>query len=147
MIQQKKISVDMIANALKSKGYRRTSGRIALLELLLQEGRPLNVREILERSKTLPLDQATLYRALEDLSHTGIVSRVDLNTGTARYEYTPKRPHHHHLVCTKCKTVEDVELCAVSALQEKVLKDSGNFKSIYSHNLEFFGMCNRCSKA
>ncbi len=146
MAQCKKAGTKTIVETLQTKGYRLTTGRIALLELLLEAGRPLNVREILESWKGHPLNQVTLYRALENLSDTGVINRVDLNTGTARYEYTPNKPHHHHLVCTKCDVVEDVESCTVSTLQKKVLSGSRRFKSIYSHNLEFFGICRSCAK-
>ena len=135
-----------IHEALRAGGFRVTGGRVALLELLLGARKPLSIQDVLERWDGTPPDQTTLYRTLTDLAATGIVRRVDLNTGTAHFEYTPDRPHHHHIVCNDCGTIEDIEHCAVDALQQKLVQGSVLFKDIYSHNLEFFGRCTDCAK-
>ncbi len=135
----------LFAGVLRAKGFRATPGRMRLLELLEKADEPLSIRDILKRAKSDLLDQVTLYRALESFSKSGIVRRVDLNNGIARYEYGLGK-HHDHLVCTGCGAVEDVEKCAVSNLEASVVKSSRRFTSIYSHNLEFFGSCKSCSK-
>jgi|SRR6185503_3012266 len=136
-------ATENIEKALKERGYRCTSSRIALLKMLLKEARPLSIQEILELWSKQKPNQVTLYRALESLASTGMINRVDLNSGVARYEYTPNT-HHHHLVCTNCKVLEDIATCSVSSLKNTILKNS-KFTSIYSHTLEFFGLCNRCA--
>ena len=146
-VQAKEQSVGAadLREALRAGGFRVTGGRVALLELLFGARKPLSIQGVLERWKGTPPDQATLYRTLTDLAAAGIVRRVDLNTGTAHFEYTPDRPHHHHIVCDGCGVIEDVESCAVGALQQELAKSS-QFASIYSHNLEFFGRCTGCAK-
>ena len=134
-----------IREVLKKNGYRVTAGRVRLLEILQKAGKPLSIRDILKRAKGGLLDQVTLYRALESFSKRGVVARADLNSGVARYEYTQDKKHHHHLVCTGCGVVEDVEHCSIEALEKNAVKNSRRFKSIYSHNVEFFGSCNRCA--
>jgi Fe2+ or Zn2+ uptake regulation protein len=127
---------------LKEHGYRATSGRIALLTLLWKENKPLTVDEIKKRLES-KLDMVTLYRALEALSKSGVVHRVELGHGHAHYELEKK--HHHHVVCTDCGEIEDVEVAEIEGLEARLSKSTRRFKSIYSHNVEFFGLCKACS--
>jgi Fe2+ or Zn2+ uptake regulation protein len=125
---------------LRKRGFRITAGRVRLLRLLKKSAKPLSIREILALWEKAP-DQATLYRTLTDLADAGIVRRVDLNTGIARFEYTPDKPHHHHIICTRCGEVQDLETCPLPPRNK-----TPGFKNIYSHNLEYFGICRSCLK-
>lgn len=133
-----------IKEILKESGFKATPGRLALLELLSHEHKPLSVEAVAKRLKGT-LNEVTLYRALEAFTKAGLVRRVDLGHDHAHYEILVNRGHHDHVVCTKCGAVEDVEGCALVPLQKTALKQS-HFKSIYSHNLEFFGVCRTCLK-
>lgn len=130
---------------LRGANQRATPGRIALLETLEKSTRPLSTRGIAEK---LPrsLDQATLYRALEALTGAGIVRRVDFQHDHAHYELASGKTHHHHLICEKCDTVEDIEECSAEKLGAMLLKKSKKFGSIKNHSLEFYGICNSCIK-
>lgn len=133
------------ADVLRAHGFRVTRGRTRLLDILARSGKPLSVQELRTKLKAA-LDQATLYRTLTDLATAGIVRRVDLNTGTAHFEYTPGREHHHHVVCTGCGTIEDIDDCMLGGLEERVAKHAKGFARISSHALEFFGQCLRCAR-
>lgn len=133
------------ADMLRTHGFRVTKGRVRLLDTLARSGTPLSVQELRAKLKDAQ-DQATLYRTLTDLAAAGIVRRVDLNTGTAHFEYTPGREHHHHVVCTRCGTIEDIDNCALDALEKQLMKRSKSFARISSHSLEFFGQCVRCAR-
>lgn len=126
---------------LKQNGYRSTVGRTALLETLWNEKKPLTVGELAKRLRSL--DQVTLYRALESFAQKGMIRRMELGHGHAHYEM--EKEHHHHVVCTDCGKVEDVTGCSLEGMDTKVAKESRSFKSIYSHNVEFFGRCNACT--
>jgi Fur family ferric uptake transcriptional regulator len=137
-----------IVEKLRAHDFRITDGRIQLLELLYAAHKPLSIQHIREQwqGAVVP-NQTTLYRTLADFAETGIVRRVDFNSGTAHFEYTPDHPHHHHLICNDCGTIEDIDNCPTAALQKNLLKTSKHFKNIYSHTLEFFGQCTRCATA
>lgn len=136
-----------IREQLRAKGFRITTPRIKLLKLLYRAEKPLSIQRILGSWKEDLPNQTTLYRTLSDLADAHVVRRVDLNTGTAHFEYTPERPHHHHIICTDCGAVEDIEKCSVDKLHGQMTQASRRFKSIYSHNLEFFGLCASCPRA
>ncbi len=133
-----------IREVLQEHGFRLTSGRLKLLSLLEHSGRPLSIQNILSIWKGKLPDTTTLYRSLTDLSNAGVIRRIDLNTGIAHFEYTPDRPHHHHVVCTGCGKIEEIEECSVDSLEKKILRESTKFSKINTHNLEFFGECNTC---
>lgn len=135
---------------LKSIGARATPGRIALVELLGAEEHPLSINEIvrlLAVRKKVAIDHATAFRSLEALAVAGVLSKSDLGHGHAHYEWAPGRPHHHHIVCTSCGLVEEIESCGTSDLHKRVLAHSHHFKNLQSHTLEFFGVCAKCSRS
>lgn len=137
-------NVSDIPSTLRAKGFRVTGVRIELLRLLERSGKPLSIQNILSLWKESPPDQTTLYRSLTDLSSAEIVRRIDLNTGIAHFEYTPDRPHHHHIVCNECGMIEEINDCSVDVLQKKISAASTKFREITTHNLEFFGRCLKC---
>lgn len=137
--------IEDIVQALKAGGFRVTTSRVELLLLLKRANAPLSVQSIVELWKRNAPNITTLYRSLTDLSVADIVRRIDLNTGIAHFEYTPHRPHHHHIVCSECGKVEELEYCALGALETEIAKTSEQFTTIFSHTLEFFGRCTVCA--
>ena len=100
--------VEHALDQLGRAGYKRGGARTAVVEVL---GRHTCARTALEiddelRDEGRRVGRASVYRALEQLDGLGLVSRVDVGHGTARYE--PVRPgagHHHHMVCDDCGNV------------------------------------------
>jgi Fur family ferric uptake transcriptional regulator len=135
-----------VSQTLREGGFRATTGRIRLLELLRNVGTPLSVQGITKRWKGKVLDIATLYRSLTDLSEAHIIRRIDLNTGIAHFEYTPQRPHQHHIVCSDCGRIEELEHCSLGGLEKNIATKSQYFTHIHSHSLEFFGSCTACTR-
>jgi Fur family ferric uptake transcriptional regulator len=92
---------------LASAGYRRGGARTAVVELLDTKACALSAVEIEHSlgSGERPAGRASVYRVLEELESLGLVTRLDVGDGTARYEAL--RPeganHHHHLVCSTCR--------------------------------------------
>jgi len=74
---------------------------------------------------------------------TRLVRRCDFSDGIARYELATGDNHHHHLVCTGCKRVEDLDLadCPTQKL-ERSARARGYAE--VEHTLEIFGLCPRC---
>ena len=50
--------------------------------------------------------------------------------------------HHHHLMCTRCSDIVELDECFSEDLQQKIAAASGYAK--VTHRLEFFGVCPRC---
>jgi Fur family ferric uptake transcriptional regulator len=132
------------AEMLRESGLRATPGRIELIDVLAQEREPITVRELMDKLPT-PLNEVTLYRALEALAEVGLVTQVDLQHGHAHYELAATRKHHHHLVCTDCGVVEDFVNETCEASLAGTAKKSNLFKVVTSHSMEVFGLCKSCA--
>jgi Fur family transcriptional regulator, ferric uptake regulator len=132
------MTADVIKTTLRKKGFRVTDPRVLLLQILEKSGcKPQTADEIRKRSK---LDKVTVYRTLESFVGAAIANRVEFGDGVTRYEIS--HGHHHHIVCTECGTVADVEDCLEKGIQKTLEKKTGF--TVSSHSLEFFGLCRNC---
>jgi Fur family ferric uptake transcriptional regulator len=124
---------------------KNTAGRRAVLAYISAATSPVSVDQIqhAKEIRSLKLDQATVYRIVNALSEKGILRSVNFQENKSRYELA-SHEHHHHVVCTNCGTVKDVEDCIKSDAQKRIEKETG-FK-ITSHALEFFGLCPACAE-
>lgn len=127
---------------LNSRSQRITSPRLEILRILKSNHIPLTISEIHDKLSSKKIDLATVYRTLKLFSELKIVNEIDFKDEFKRYELVYDRHHHHHIVCRKCKSVENVETCILDEL-EKLLSKKG-YKDI-THSLEFFGICKNCS--
>lgn len=135
-----------VATRLGHEGQRYTAGRRALVDLLHQAGRPLEIPEILDAASGLP--QSSTYRNLAVLERAGAVIRHPGPGGVARYELSEALVgHHHHLVCNSCGRMEDYEASAEieGGLQDAIdaIAARSGFKAT-GHRLELRGLCSRC---
>ena len=128
---------------LNSRSQRITSPRLEILRILKSNHKPLTMSEIHSNVKKKKIDLATVYRTVNLFSELGIVNEIDFKDDFKRYELIYDRHHHHHIVCRKCKRVENVEACVLADL-EKFLNKKGYTE--ISHSLEFFGVCSLCNE-
>lgn len=129
-------------------GSRKVTGpRQAILDVLRRHAHPLTNREIHAALGKSDCDLATIYRNMHTLEAMGLVKRFDFGDGAARFELITDEPHqhHHHLVCTGCSVIIEVDGCFPAELEAELARRHG-FTAI-SHRLEFFGLCPRCQAA
>jgi Fur family ferric uptake transcriptional regulator len=131
---------------------RWTVPRQAVLGLLSQKPGHLSAKDIyVSLNSACPgIGMTTIYRTLDLLERTGVIHRITLGDGQARYEFRPpdKKGHHHHLICTGCGKIIDYsdfvqeELELVRKTEEALAKRHGFH--IREHNIEFLGLCENC---
>lgn len=128
---------------LQSAGHKLTKPRRAVLEFLHRQEHPITNREI-HSELSAECDLASVYRSMHLLTELGFVQQFDFGDGTARFELVEPGGdgHHHHMICTRCSAVVEVDHCFPESLSETLAKHTG-FKEI-SHRLEFFGLCPKC---
>lgn len=132
--------------ALAKNDSRLTNTRKSILILLQYASRPMTVLEI---SKSNPeIAQSSLYRNLQLLENAQIVKRFVTENEFAYYELSDELlGHHHHLRCSNCGDVIDIELTkeVEAALHklEKQLNKKYAFSDI-DHHLDFVGKCKKC---
>ncbi|MBL8006444.1 MAG: transcriptional repressor [Ignavibacteria bacterium] len=134
-------SEDEFRLILNARSQRITVTRIDVLSILKANHNPLTISEIHENLKNRKTDLATVYRIIKLFTELGIVNEIDFKDEFKRYELVYDRHHHHHIVCRKCKKVENVETCILEDL-EKLLGKKGYTE--ITHSLEFFGVCSEC---
>jgi Fur family ferric uptake transcriptional regulator len=129
---------------LRRNARRITGPRQAILEVLRRHPHPMTNKEIFAELPEGDCDLATIYRSMHLLQEMGMVKRFDFGDGTARFELISagQDAHHHHLVCTKCAAIVELEECFSPELEATIASQSG-FKSV-THKLEFFGICPEC---
>jgi Fur family ferric uptake transcriptional regulator len=132
---------------LKSSGYKFTGQRGAVLEVLLRySGKHLSTEEIFNyvRSSNPEIGIATVYRTLTLLEKIGVVIKLDLDDGFSRYELTRQDEdhRHHHLICSKCGSVSEVEDDLLDSLEEQILMKNGFL--VTDHRVKFYGLCSKC---
>jgi len=136
--------IDDTLRALKDRGYRITCTRKAVLEILVNEAKPLSADCLIKKlaSQKMHPNKTTIYRELDTLSAGGFIKEVQLGLNRRVYEVT-SLGHHHHLVCTKCESVEDISMENDMMIYEKNIMKKTSFK-VFDHSLEFFGLCAKC---
>jgi Fur family ferric uptake transcriptional regulator len=127
---------------------RYTSGRRAIIDLLVASGSPVSIGDIADRLPALPRSSA--YRHLTDLETAGLVRRVVAGDEYTRFELAEDlTEHHHHLLCTGCGKVIDVTPSPgfeqeVTGAVTTVTSAEG-FQA-HSHRLDILGLCASCQR-
>ena len=85
----------------------------------------------------------TVYRNLQVLVKQGLVRSRHLPTGEVLY--APVERDIHHLTCVSCGETTRLEGCPVKTMSTPK-KTSNKFELLF-HTLEYFGLCQVCSKS
>ena len=86
---------------------------------------------------------STVFRAAEKLAADGIVVKLLLDDGRARFELA--EAHHDHLHCTECDELVPVP-CVIAGRQASALEAETGI-AIRKHQVIFEGLCPACSGA
>jgi len=135
---------DEAVAALEAHG-RSGGARRAVIDLIGRQECCLTAQQIFDRlrSEGRRVGIATVYRVLDQLSERGLLQRVDVGAGTARYEAAlPSGEHHHHLVCDGCGKVEAFADDELEAVIHKVERRTGY--SVAGHDVVLRGACREC---
>ena len=135
------------ANArLRESGYRPGGARAAVIDALARESCCVSAQAIHDvvRRRRPGAGVASVYRALETLTELGLVHRIDLRAGGARYEPAePSGDHHHHLVCGDCGKVEAFSDDHLEHVIHNV-SEAASFR-IDDHDVVLRGRCEACA--
>ncbi|HNX32229.1 MAG TPA: Fur family transcriptional regulator [Holophaga sp.] len=134
-----------LSSSLHAAGLRVTPQRQAILQVLDDSDRPLNVEEILSRMAGYRSGIPTVYRNLQQFAAQGWVEPIVGPDQVMRFVRCQSPGHHHHVQCEKCGRMVEVEGCAIKQVLESLEAQSG-FR-ITRHQLQLFGLCPRCREA
>ncbi|MCK4357542.1 MAG: transcriptional repressor [Candidatus Cloacimonetes bacterium] len=90
------------------------------------------------------ISRATVYRTLDLLEKSGLVSKIQLQHGKHIYEHIFGHKHHDHLICQKCGKMIEFHCEDIEEWQKKISSEN-NFK-MTGHSLKIYGICADCMK-
>ena len=121
-----------------------TNPRIIVLEQLLKYKKPISVDSLLS-SLNNQVAKSTLYRVLNDLKDINILHEFSTPDNQTVVELILEdHSHHHHLFCSDCGEIIDVEMA--TEFENRLLKEIKRIEKkfnfvIEDHRLELFGKC------
>jgi Fe2+ or Zn2+ uptake regulation protein len=126
---------------------RYTSCRKALVEAMAVAKRPLTIPEILASAGSVTMSSA--YRNLTVLCEADVARRVSGADDLGRFELAEdvSGNHHHHLICSSCGTMADVN---ASAKLEKAVAEAARQAAaetgfdVKTHRVDLEGLCPAC---
>jgi Fur family ferric uptake transcriptional regulator len=132
---------------LRDAGFRSGDARRVVVEHLDAQDCCLSAQELHSqlRSAGSRVGIASVYRVLDLLAAQGLVSRIDLGDGIARFEPArPDRHHHHHLVCTECGKVGVFSDPALERALDDIATRLGYAEA---HEVVLRGACEDCRRS
>jgi Fe2+ or Zn2+ uptake regulation protein len=142
------VASDTILATLDANGYRLTAPRRALAALVAARASHFTAEDLLRASNggRVGLGRATVFRGLDTFAELGLVERLDLPDGSHAFvACEPSRPHHHHVVCSRCGRTEPVPDCGMAAVVAEVSRRTGF--SVDTHRIELYGVCPACRES
>ena len=97
-------------------------------------------RQLHNGEKTMGL--TTVYRNLQVLVKQGLIRSRHLPNGEVLY--APVERDIHHLTCVSCGETTRLQGCPVKTVD--ISKKVSNKFELLFHTLEYFGICQNCSK-
>lgn len=133
---------------LRAAGLRQGGARRAVVDHLGAQPCCRSAHEIHDgiRASGGSVGIASVYRVLDTLVELGLVQRVDVGDGIARYEPASHgSDHHHHLVCDDCGRVEPFH---DAALERELARTAGRLGvPMGQHEVVLHGACAGCQAA
>lgn len=127
---------------LRDAGLRSTPGRRAVLEIL--DVSPHSDADSLSRllASGLPgISVQSVHNILADLTRVGLVRRIEPAGSAALYERRID-DNHHHVVCSNCGSIADVD-CVHGAAPCLTPSSTSGF-AISTAEITFWGICPAC---
>ncbi len=131
--------------SLRAAGLRVTDTRRAVFSAL-HGAAHIAAEPLFDRVReSLPgTSKQSVYNALGDFVEAGIARRIEPAGQAGLYELRVG-DNHHHLVCTQCGRVEDVD-CVTGAAPCLHPSDTRGF-AVHTAEVTFWGVCARCAAA
>ena len=133
------------SDALRAAGLRVTEPRLAVYDAL--RGLPHASADAVHAAVAERMPRASIqsvYNALGDFTDAVIVRRIE-PAGHAMLFELRIGDNHHHLVCTSCGAVQDVD-CAVGHAPCLHPSDAHGF-TLSSAEVTYWGLCPSCAAA
>jgi len=128
---------------LKAAKLYRTAGRVAILKVLMDAGKPLSQDQIARRSGKNHFDKVTIYRTLESLLDVGLVHKAFIDKRAWHFELShncTETQCHPHFTCTSCG-----ETTCLTGISLPMAKSPHKGFIIHRQQVRLEGLCPACA--
>ena len=137
-------AVDTAAR-LRAAGLRVTDSRRAVVDALIERPHASADELFAVVARTLPATSLqSVYNALGDFVDAGLARRIEPAGRPGLFELRVD-DNHHHLICSQCGAVEDVD-CVVGAAPCLTPADAHGY-AVQVAEVTFWGICPACANA
>jgi Fe2+ or Zn2+ uptake regulation protein len=134
-----------LADSIRASGLKVTAPRLAVLRVLDQA--PHSTAERLFATVRTDLPGTSLqavYGVLAAFTGAGIARKIEPAGSPALFERRVG-DNHHHIVCTRCSAVHDVD-CAVGEAPCLTPSNASGF-TVHTAEVTYWGLCPGCQAA
>jgi len=130
---------------LAEKGFRMTKPRRDILNLFTNN--PAKHYSLDDIKSEIDIDNrqqniATIYNTVTFLVEEGIIAPYFFDNRKVVYEL--KKEFHAHFMCSKCKSITNIEVPGLACVDSLIEK---NYHFSVEHSkVEFYGLCDKCSR-
>jgi Fur family peroxide stress response transcriptional regulator len=133
-----------IIDALRRKGYKATSQRIAICRFALASREHPTAKRIYgEIKKEHPtVSLATVYKTLQVLKELQLVQELAFPNGESRFDSYMKP--HLNVICLRCGIVNDIDN---PTAREMITRAAATARfTVTTQRLDIYGICERCKR-
>lgn len=135
--------MELFVASCRLAGLKITHQRTLIFRELLQYPDHPSAETLHKRiTKEIPsISLDTVYRTLATLEQHGLVNRIQTAESQARFEAVIGP--HHHLICSSCKAVLDIEWPEFDRIE--LPETARTWGIVDTKNAVMYGICSRCS--
>lgn len=141
------VLLDNFKKILKDNALKFTTQRECVLRTLYNNDHHYTPEqlymEIKETYPELSIGIATVYRTLNLLEESGMVTSISFGIQGKKFELANK-PHHDHIICKQCGKIVEFEDQYVEQRQIEIAQKYGF--TLTGHLMQLYGTCNECIK-
>lgn len=139
--------LEKFKKVLKDNGLKFTKQREILLKTLYNHTEHFTPENlylfIKDQYPELNVGIATVYRTLNLLEESDLVTSISFGAQGKKFELATK-PHHDHMICRKCGDIIEFEDPIIERRQIAIAKEYGF--DLTGHMMQLYGICNKCVK-
>ena len=138
-------ATDSLADSIRGAGLKVTAPRLAVMRALAAA--PHASADRIFGTVRIELPSTSLqavYGVLTAFVTSGLVRKLEPAGSSALFERRVG-DNHHHLVCTRCSAVHDVD-CALGSAPCLVPTDNAGF-TVHAAEVTYWGFCPDCQRA
>ncbi len=136
-------AIEQFRDICRRHGLAATYQRQVIYETAMAPPGHASAEAIYERvRRRIPgISLATVYKNLRTFIDYGVLGQVSLHNGSLRVEGNPDP--HHHLVCTRCKSITDLNEEELEPIRlRRELPDGFRVQRIA---IDLLGLCKKCA--